>query len=175
MVSTMMSNTSLLSQAVKRIKVACDSRDSYSSIYGAGAGPLILARTDARSPLGLAEAIRRCNAFRDAGADITFLEAPRDREEMRRYCKEVGGGKLANMIEGGETPVLGREELAEMGYTVAAYPLSLLGASIKAIRSSIETVSSDSPEEIFSTAMDFEDLKVAVGFGAMDEFEKRYQ
>lgn len=58
-----------------------------------------MARTDARAGLGLEEALERCRKFRRIGADITFLEAPQSEEEMRRYCQEVDGPKLANMLE----------------------------------------------------------------------------
>lgn len=64
-----------------------------------GADIVIMARTDARAGLGLEEALERCREFRKIGADITFLEAPQSEEEMRRYCQEVDGPKLANMLE----------------------------------------------------------------------------
>lgn len=64
-----------------------------------GADIVIMARTDARGVLGLEEALERCREFRRIGADITFLEAPQNEVEMRRYCQEVDGPKLANMLE----------------------------------------------------------------------------
>ncbi len=63
-----------------------------------------MARTDARACISLEEAIERCRLFREIGADITFLEAPLDEAEMLRYCQEVDGPKMANLIEGGKTP-----------------------------------------------------------------------
>ena len=86
-------------EALTRIRAAVDARD-------AGSGILIMARTDARACVSLDEAIARCQLFRELGADITFLEAPLDEEEMRRYCSEVDGPKMANLIEGGKTPLL---------------------------------------------------------------------
>ena len=86
-------------EALTRVRAAVDARN-------AGADILIMARTDARAILGLDEAIARCQAFRALGADITFLEAPVSEEEMRRYCLEVDGPKMANLIEGGKTPLL---------------------------------------------------------------------
>src|SRR5215216_2544613 len=86
-------------EALTRIRAAVDARES-------GAGILIMARTDARACISLDEAITRCRLFREAGADITFLEAPIDEGEMRRYCAEVDGPKMANLIEGGKTPNL---------------------------------------------------------------------
>jgi len=87
-------------EAVRRVKIACDARDDYEKLYGAP-GPLILARTDARGVSGgtLEEAIERCLAFREAGADITFLEAPQSVGEMSEYCSRVKGPKLYNALE----------------------------------------------------------------------------
>src|SRR5262245_49949547 len=84
-------------EALMRIRAAVDARD-------AGAEILIMARTDARACVDLDEAIARCRAFREIGADITFLEAPLNEGEMRRYCADVDGPKMANQIEGGKTP-----------------------------------------------------------------------
>jgi len=94
-------------EAAMRIQAAVDARD-------AGAEILIMARTDARID-GLDEAIARCRLFRQIGADITFLEAPTSEAEMRRYCAEVDGPKMANMIEGGKTPLLPFPELQAIG------------------------------------------------------------
>ena len=93
--------------ALEKIKAAVAARDEFKAITGTD-GPLILARTDARGSMsfksndGLEEGIRRCQAFRDAGADITFLESPRNEQEMKAFCDRVEGPKLANLIEGGK-------------------------------------------------------------------------
>lgn len=71
--------------------------------------------------------------FISIGADWTFLEAPQSIDEMKRYCNEVPGAKLANMLEYGKTPILPPAELSAIGYTVAAYPLTLLSAATKAM------------------------------------------
>jgi hypothetical protein len=78
-----------------------------------------------RAVSSLDEAIARCQAFRALGADITFLEAPLGVEEMRRYCQEVDGPKMANLIEGGKTPLLPHAELEAIGYKIAVYPLTI--------------------------------------------------
>ena len=95
-------------EALTRIRAAVDARDE-------GAGILIMARTDARACISLEEAIERCRMFREIGADITFLEAPLDEAEMRRYCEEVDGPKMANLIEGGKTPNLPPRQLEAAG------------------------------------------------------------
>ena len=81
-------------EAYQRIRAAVDSRNEGIDI-------LIMARTDARI-ISLDEAIERCKEFRRLGADITFLEAPLSKDEMKRYCQEVDGWKLANMVEHGK-------------------------------------------------------------------------
>ncbi len=87
-------------EALTRIQAAVDARD-------AGADILIMARTDARACVDLDEAIERCKQFRKIGADITFLEAPLGADEMRRYCREVDGPKMANLIEGRQNAAAG--------------------------------------------------------------------
>ena len=113
---------------------------------------MILARTDALKTDGFEAAIERCLAFREAGCDMTFLEAPESVDQMKEYCRRVGGAKLANMLEQGSTPVLPPQELKKMGYTMAAYPLTLLSASIKAMNASLERIQKGIPtDDIIST------------------------
>ncbi len=161
-------------EAVRRVRIACDARDEFKEMYGTD-GPLILARTDARGAPGggYEEAIERCQAFIDAGADITFLEAPESAEEMREYCRRVPGPKLANCLEGGKTPILSVEELEDMGYSLAAYPLTLLSATIKAVEDVLDTVGIDNKltEEKLRS---FKHVKEVVGFGEVDRLEKKY-
>jgi 2-methylisocitrate lyase-like PEP mutase family enzyme len=153
-----------LSEAIRRVRAAVDARD-------AGAGTLIVARTDARSALGLEEALRRMQAFADLGADILFLEAPRDAAEMRRFCTEVPGIKMANMLEEGITPILPPTELAEIGYGIAAYPLTLLSAAVFAMREALaELAAGRTPKR----RVDFRTLRELVGFDAYDDLLKRY-
>ena len=152
-------------EALMRIRAAVDARD-------AGAAILIMARTDARACVGLDEAIARCQQFRAIGADITFLEAPLDEHEMRRYCAEVDGPKLANMIEGGKTPLLSPQRLEEIGYKIAVYPLTLLNVAIRAMRDALASLRRG---ERSGLVMDFEDLKAAVGFPAYYAEEARYR
>jgi len=151
-------------EAAMRIQAAVDARD-------AGAEILIMARTDARID-GLDEAIARCRLFRQIGADITFLEAPTSEAEMRRYCAEVDGPKMANMIEGGKTPLLPFPELQAIGYKIAVYPLTLLNVSIQAMRAALGSLAIG---QRAAAAMDFEQLKDAVGFPEYYAEEARYR
>lgn len=151
-------------EAIRRVRAAVDARD-------AGAGILIMARTDARSALGLEEALWRMQAFADLGADILFLEAPRDEAEMRRFCAEVPGVKMANMLEEGITPILPPARLAQIGYGIAAYPLTLLSTAVCAMREALaELAAGRTPER----RVDFQTLRALVGFNAYDDLLKRY-
>jgi 2-methylisocitrate lyase-like PEP mutase family enzyme len=157
-------------EALMRIRAAVDARDAGAGILGT-LGILIMARTDARACISLDEAIVRCQMFYKAGADITFLEAPLNEDEMRRYCAEVDGPKMANLIEGGKTPMLRPSQLDVIGYKIAVYPLTLLNVSIHAMRAALQSLArSERP----AAAMEFEELKQAVGFPAYYAEEARY-
>ncbi|CAB9526121.1 Carboxyvinyl-carboxyphosphonate phosphorylmutase, chloroplastic [Seminavis robusta] len=160
-------------EAMQRVRAACNARDEYSAQYGATAGPLILARTDAASTDSFQEAIDRCLAFLDAGADMTFLEAPTSVQEMQEYCRLVPGPKLANMLEQGSTPILPPAQLKEMGYTMAAYPLTLLSASVQAMQESLDRIQQGTPtDDIIAT---FAHTKDVVGFTQYAKEEDRYK
>ena len=151
-------------EAVTRIRAAVDARDE-------GADILILARTDARAPLGLDEALARIRAFEEAGADILFLEAPRDEDEMRAFCAGGARPKMANMVEGGETPVLPPARLAEIGYRIAAYPLTLMAAAVRAMEGALADLAAGRTPARLAP---FADLRALVGFPDYDEALARY-
>ena len=151
-------------EAETRLRAALDARDS-------GADILVMARTDARGPLGLDEAVARARSFAEMGADITFLEAPRDEAEMARYCESVPGPKMANLIEHGQTPWLPPERLAALGYRIAVYPLSQLSVAIHAMQHCLAELGRG---EMPSGVLDFADLTEAVGFARYHELAARY-
>ncbi len=151
-------------EALMRVQAAVDARNE-------GADILILARTDARASAGLDEAIERAKAYHQIGADITFLEAPESIAEMEKYCASVPGFKMANLIEFGKTPVLPRQELEDMGYKIAVYPLTLLNVSIKAMQETLVSMQNNRSPEI----LDFEELKTAVGFPEYYQAESLYK
>jgi 2-methylisocitrate lyase-like PEP mutase family enzyme len=93
----------------------------------------IVARTDARQPLGVDEAIERCLAYKEAGADALFVEAPRSIEELERIAEALPPPLVANMIERGVTPHLSRSELEQLGFQLIVCPLAALYASAKAV------------------------------------------
>jgi 2-methylisocitrate lyase-like PEP mutase family enzyme len=93
---------------------------------------VIIARTDARGPLGVAEAIDRAHQYAWAGADVIFVEAPQSLDEIERIAAEVKAPLLINMVQGGLTPDAGPERLAELGYRIAIHPGALLGPAVLA-------------------------------------------
>ncbi len=96
---------------------------------------LITARTDARGPVGLDEAIKRANRYHELGADAIFVEAPKGKDELRIIRENVPGVLTANMIEGGLTPILSLDEFEELGYQFVGYPLSTVFAVGRALMS----------------------------------------
>jgi len=148
-----------------RIQAAVDARNE-------GADILIMARTDARATHGIDEAIVRARQFHDMGADINFLEAPESLDEMRRYCREVPGNKVANLIEKGKTPIPSHDELQRMGYKIAVYPLTLLNVSIQAMQHSLAALKEGGG---LPPTLDFETLTSVVGFPDYYAEEQRYR
>ncbi|MHA7775653.1 isocitrate lyase/PEP mutase family protein [Roseibium sp. M-1] len=153
-------------EAFDRIRAAQDAKE-------AGADILILARTDARHEHGLAEAIERAARFKELGADILFVEAPKTVTEMEEICRELPGPKMANIVEGGETPDLSHKELQEIGYAIAAYPLTLMASAMKAMVRSLEQLKSDQPRT--QDLMNFKDLRERIGFNDYYEVSARYE
>ncbi len=133
---------------------------------------LILARTDARAAVGLEEALRRARAFSELGADILFVEAPRSREELAAIPEAVPGVHMANMLEGGLTPLLPPGELARMGYRIAARPLTLLSAAMRTMTDVLDSLKAG--ETAPAGLMDFAELRRRVGFDAYDALAARY-
>ena len=152
---------------VRKIQVASDARSSKDF--------LIIARTDARSALGLDEALRRAEAYARAGADILFVESPESQDEMRQIGSSFDVPLLANMVEGGRTPVLSRQELESIGYKLAIFPVTALLAATEAMKAVYESFKQNGSSEGISTQlMPFADLTKLMGFEEIWEFEKRY-
>src|SRR5690606_31248444 len=115
-----------LDEMVLKIRVAVDSRSSGDT--------LIVARTDARTSLGLDEALRRAAAFQAAGADVIFVESPESEAEMQRIGREVDAPLLANMVPGGRGPAIPADTLQAWGYAVAIWPEAGFTAAAEAMR-----------------------------------------
>ena len=153
---------------VDKIKVAVASRDS--------ADFLIIARTDARTALGLDAALRRADAYAKAGADILFVESPESLEEMRQIGRCFDRPLIANMVEGGRTPIPDRKTLEELGYSIAIFPgLGFLAAGAalhkvyRYLKQHGSSVGVDAPLYKFA---EFSEL---MGFRAVAEFDQTYR
>ena len=154
-------------EAFDRIRAAVDERHA---LRARGRDILILARTDARHEHGLGEAIERAAMFAELGADILFVEAPRDVDEMTRVCADLPGPKMANIVEGGQTPDLSNAELRDIGYSIAAYPLSLMASAMQAMVTTLRAMRQDQrPGQ-----MDFVELRKRIGFDDYYEASEAY-
>lgn len=151
-------------EACERIKAAVDAR-------GEGSDILIIARTDARAGHGLEEALVRARSFSELGADILFVEAPQSVEEMQIICREVEGVHMANIIDGGKTPVLSPSALHTIGFKLAAYPLVLVSAAMQAMATALKDLhAGERPQGL----MPFAEVREIVGFDDYYEEEKNY-
>ena len=152
-----------------RFRAAVDAREE---VRAAGGDILIMARTDANATHGLEEAMERCRQFRNIGVDITFLEAPKTVDEMKRYCDEVEGPKMANMVEQGKTPFLTPGELEAIGYKIAIWPAAIMLAAIKGMEVEMARLArGEVGEDGKKTFLELQDL---VGFPAYYQAEKDY-
>jgi 2-methylisocitrate lyase-like PEP mutase family enzyme len=153
---------------VRKIAVAAEARMSPDF--------LVIARTDARTSLGLSEAIRRARAYAEAGADMLFVESPETEDEMVRIGRELGDMPLiANMVEGGRTPMLTSARLAEIGYALAIFPVAGLLSAAAALetvyRQIRETGSSlGSPAPLYP----FAEMNRLMGFEEVWAFDKAH-
>lgn len=152
---------------VEKIKVATEARRSSET--------LIIARTDARQPHGFDDAIERGLAYAEAGADIVFVEALESDEEMRVACRTIGTPMMANMADGGRTPIRSATELASLGYKLAIFPSATGLAAARAAERALMTLkaegTSDSPN---SPLFSFAEFNHLIGFDEVWEFEKRW-
>ena len=153
-------------EAFDRIKAAVDARQEGTDI-------LIMGRTDANHTHGLEEAIYRGQQYQEIGADIIFIEAPKTVEEMETICREVPGCHMANIVEGGLTPNIAMEQLRDVGFQFAAYPLTLLAASMQAMKTTLELMRDDLPRA--DKLMDFAELRDRIGFNTYYETSQVYE
>ncbi|HVY50345.1 MAG TPA: isocitrate lyase/PEP mutase family protein [Devosia sp.] len=152
---------------VEKVKVAIEARRN--------ADTLIIARTDARQTDGFEGALRRGIAYGEAGADIVFLEALESEAEMREACRRINRPLMANMADGGKTPIRSKSELAEIGYRLAIFP-SLTGlAAAAAAKNALEVLKSEGTSNsprvpLFS----FSEFNTLIGFEEVWAFERRW-
>jgi 2-methylisocitrate lyase-like PEP mutase family enzyme len=136
---------------------------------------IITARTDALEPLGIDEAIRRGNAYKEAGADLIFVEAPRTKEEMKKIAAEVPGPLVANMIEGGRTPLMPLEELHELGFISVGYVLTGIFTAARALDSAYRHIlEKGSSMEFLDEMMSFEEFTSVLGLEQKYALDEKY-
>ncbi len=157
-----------IEEAAAKIKLAVESRDSKDF--------LIIARTDARGAHGLDEALKRGEAFAKAGADVLFIESPQSVEEMEKIGRTFKGKPLlANMVEGGLTPVLPVKELERVGYSLAIYPgtgFLAIGATLRKVYEHIQNTGSSIGSPV--PLDDFKAFSKLMGFQEVWDFEKKW-
>lgn len=154
-------------EMVAKVKAALDARIDEDFI--------IMARTDALAVNGLEDAIERANLFRQAGADLIFVEAPTSVEQMRAITAQVNAPTLANNIEGGKSPLLSASELEEIGYSVVVFPVSSTYAVAKALGDLMAEISRTGTTAGFINRMvPFDDFNRLINLDHMRSLERSY-
>jgi 2-methylisocitrate lyase-like PEP mutase family enzyme len=154
-------------EMVGKIKAAVDTRRDNDMI--------IIARTDSRAVEGLQSAIDRMNAYLDAGADVGFVEAPQNVDELAAIPKAIGKPALANVFEGGKTPPLPAQQLEAMGYRIGIYPSQTHRAAIAAAKKVLAVLKRDGHTEAIEHELaTFTDREEAVNTARWREIEQRY-
>src|SRR5690554_1444479 len=154
-------------EMVQKLHAAVDARS--------GSDLLIMARTDAAATHGIDEAIDRANRYLEAGADISFVEGPRTADDIRRVAEQVPGPKLINLVVGGKTPLLEREELGAMGYALVLYANAGLQAAIRALQQVYTHLKEHGDiEGVKDQLADFGERQQVIRKDHFDELERKY-
>lgn len=166
-----LSNKSVIPAAemAGKIRAAIDARDSDET--------LIIARTDAVATDGLDEALDRASLFVDSGADMVFVEAPRSLAEMQRVVDTLGRRVplLANMVEGGVTPILSCDELSALGYSLVISPAALIRAQVHMAEDFLRSLKSSGSTRPYADRMlDFTGLNTRIGIEQLSMAGQRY-
>lgn len=157
-----------LDEHLKKLKAALDAKGT-SDFF-------IVARTDARQTLGLDEAIERGIAFKEAGADAVFIEAPESKEEMQKIARQVPGPLVANMLERGVTPLMGPKELKDLGFELIVWPLAPLYSVAKSLTDVYTTLRRDgSTLAILEKLMPFNEFNEIVGLKEKYALDSKYK
>lgn len=156
------------SDMVDKIKVARAAREKPEET-------LIIARTDARQVEGFDGAVARGLAFQDAGADIVFVEALESVEEMHEACRRISAPMLANMADGGKTPILSAAELEKIGYSVAIFPAITGLAAAAAAEHALTTLKTEGTSKSDQLDLfDFSEFNQLIGFQRIWDFEAKW-
>jgi 2-methylisocitrate lyase-like PEP mutase family enzyme len=135
---------------------------------------VVIARTDARAVTGLDDAIERGNLYREAGADVIFVEAPQTEDEIQRVAREVKAPLLMNQVPGGRTPSVKTAELERMGFKIVIHPTVCMGAAIPAMEHALARLRESGTDFPDGPALSPLDIFKKVGFDWWHAIEERY-
>jgi 2-methylisocitrate lyase-like PEP mutase family enzyme len=157
-----------LEDMVAKVRVAVDARTDPNF--------LVIARTDARTGLGFEEAVRRGAAYAEAGADLVFVESLQSEDEMRRACSIIRAPMMANMSDGGKTPIRPAKELASFGYSLAIWPaMAALSASAAIERAMLNLKATGTSVSSEVPLFGFDNFCRMVGFEEVWAFEEKWK
>lgn len=157
-----------IEEQLKKLRAATDTRKNRDFF--------IVARTDARQTLGLSEAITRGIAFKHAGADAVFIEAPETKEELREISRNVPGPLVANMLERGVTPLMGPQELRDLGFDLVVWPLAPLYSVAKSLAEVYGTLRREgTTTDILDRLMPFDEFNRIVGLEEKYQLDEKYR
>lgn len=146
-------------EMVAKIKAAVDARVDPDL--------LIMARTDAVGINGIDDAIERMHRYLEAGANLSFVEAPTSVEEMRRITREIPAPNMANVLAGGKTPILTAQELQDLGFSIAAYPTLLTYAMARSMQRALAHLQSTGTTAGLAETMKFEEFNAIIGLNEL--------
>ena len=157
-----------IAEMTEKVRAAVEARRSNDF--------LIIARTDARAAEGLDSALRRARAYREAGADVLFVEAPQNEEEVTQVARAFPNVPLLfNWAEGGKTPPMPLEQLKELGYRIVIFPISALLVAAKAIQALLgEIQAHGTPMRIFPDRTSFQEFNEMIGLREIQQLEQRF-
>lgn len=157
-----------LDEQLKKLRAAVEAKGNNDFF--------IVARTDSRQALGLDEAITRGLAFKEAGADAVFIEAPESKEEMKQISTKVPGPLVANMLERGVTPLMGPKELKDLGFDLIVWPLAPLYSVAKSLTDVYSTLRREgSTAAILDRLMAFDEFNRIVGLEEKYALDNKYR
>ena len=155
-------------EALSKIKAAVDAREDENT--------MIIARTDARAIDGIEAALDRAEAFIEAGADMTFVEAPRSEAEMEMITKRLSVPQVANMVVGGKTPLTPQARLVELGFSLILYANTPLQAAMRAMTDVLSALKLDGDlSSVIDRLADFDERQRLVDKASYDALEERYR
>jgi 2-methylisocitrate lyase-like PEP mutase family enzyme len=153
---------------VQKIRAAVDARGKRDFF--------IVARTDARQVNSIEDAIARCQRYKEAGADALFVEAPRSKEELARIAKELPAPLVANMLEGGVTPLLTKDELEQIGFQLIVCPLTALYASAKAMQDMFTLIkTAGTTRDALDRLLPFQQFNDLIGLEGYYNLDEKYR